>query len=116
LIKQVYEVDPLFCPKCGGEMKIISFIERRQSEVIEKILRHCGLWDETPARAPPAGEWLWAEDQLKELRTGCWRGFLEILRGTWRLAFRPERVISTPKPPDSLLLLLSGLEMTENLR
>ena len=24
-------------------MKIISFIERRQSEVIEKILRHCGM-------------------------------------------------------------------------
>ncbi len=55
LIKQVYEVDPLVCPKCGGTMKIISFIERDQSEVIEKILRHCGLWEETPARAPPAG-------------------------------------------------------------
>jgi hypothetical protein len=55
LIKQVYEVDPLFCPNCGVEMKIISFIERRQSEVIEKILRHCGLWDEMPVRAPPAG-------------------------------------------------------------
>jgi hypothetical protein len=25
LIKQVYETDPLLCPKCGGEMKIISF-------------------------------------------------------------------------------------------
>jgi hypothetical protein len=24
-----------------------------QSEVIEKILRHCGLWEEEPARAPP---------------------------------------------------------------
>jgi hypothetical protein len=24
-----------------------SFIERRQTEVIEKILRHCGLWEET---------------------------------------------------------------------
>jgi len=26
LIKKVYEVDPLRCPRCGGEMKIISFI------------------------------------------------------------------------------------------
>jgi len=43
LIKQVYEVDPLVCPKCGGQMKIISFIERDQREVIEKILRHCEL-------------------------------------------------------------------------
>ena len=26
LIRRVYEVDPLVCPKCGGEMKIISVI------------------------------------------------------------------------------------------
>jgi hypothetical protein len=54
LIQQVYEVDPLLCPKCGGTMKIISFIERGQREVIEKILRHCGLWEEEAARAPPS--------------------------------------------------------------
>ncbi len=53
LIKEVYEIDPLSCPTCGGEMKLISFIERNQSEVIERILRHCGLWEEAPARAPP---------------------------------------------------------------
>ncbi len=49
----VYEVDPLKCPNCGGTMKVISFIERNQPEVIEKILRHCDLWKETPTRAPP---------------------------------------------------------------
>ena len=54
LIKQVYEVDPLSCPKCGKEMKIISFIEPDQTAVIEKILRHCGLWEEAPARDPPS--------------------------------------------------------------
>ena len=53
LIKCVYEVDPLKCPSCGGTMKVISFIERHQSDVIEKILRHCGLWKETSTRAPP---------------------------------------------------------------
>jgi len=53
LIKQVYELDPLQCPKCGAEMKVIAFIERRQTEVIEKILRHCGLWDQPSARATP---------------------------------------------------------------
>jgi hypothetical protein len=31
LIKQVYELDPLRCPKCGAEMKIIAFIERHQT-------------------------------------------------------------------------------------
>jgi len=34
-------------------MKIIRFIERRERDVIEKILRHCGLWEEDEARAPP---------------------------------------------------------------
>jgi hypothetical protein len=53
LIKCVFEVDPLKCPRCGGTMKVISFIECHQSDVIEKILKHCGLWIETPPRAPP---------------------------------------------------------------
>ena len=53
LIKCVYEVDPLECPKCGAEMKIISFIEKRQTDVIEHILRHCGLWKDTIPRSPP---------------------------------------------------------------
>jgi hypothetical protein len=55
LIKRVYEVDPLRCPKCGGEMRVIAFIERRQRDVIRKILEHCGLWEEprAPARTPP---------------------------------------------------------------
>jgi hypothetical protein len=40
-------------------MKIISFIERRQQDVIERILRHCGLWQDPlrtliHPRAPPA--------------------------------------------------------------
>jgi hypothetical protein len=51
LIKVVYEVDPLKCPKCGGTMKIVSFIE--ETPVIEKILRHCKLWKEVPPRPPP---------------------------------------------------------------
>ena len=46
-------MDPLVCPKCRGQTRIISFIEKDQSEVIEKILRHCGLWEEAPARDPP---------------------------------------------------------------
>jgi hypothetical protein len=64
LIKQVYEVDPLKCPDCGEEMKIISFIEQHQEDVIEKILSHCGLldslnmdseggWTEPAPRSPP---------------------------------------------------------------
>jgi hypothetical protein len=53
LIKRVYEIDPMACPQCGGEMKIISFIDPPQNEVIEKILRHCGLWMASAPRGPP---------------------------------------------------------------
>ena len=55
LLKRVFEIDPLCCPNCGGTMKIISFIERRdQPDVVERILRHCDLWDRPASRAPPA--------------------------------------------------------------
>jgi hypothetical protein len=58
LIKRVFEVDPLKCPACGGAMKIIGFIERGQHDVIQRILRHCGLWEGpirtlANSRAPP---------------------------------------------------------------
>jgi hypothetical protein len=54
LIKRVYEVDPLACPKCGGQMKVIALIEPPQGAVVEKILRHCGLWHPSAPRPPPA--------------------------------------------------------------
>ncbi len=55
LIKLVYEIDPLKCPDCGGTMKIIALIDHnRQPEVVERILRHCGLLQEPKGRAPPA--------------------------------------------------------------
>ena len=53
LIKRVYEADPLTCPKCGGEMKVVAFIEPPHGDVIEKILRHCGLWQPSTPRPPP---------------------------------------------------------------
>jgi hypothetical protein len=54
LIRMVYEVEPLRCPECGGEIKIISFMEKCQPSLVEKILRHCGLWKESVPRPPPA--------------------------------------------------------------
>ncbi len=53
-IRKVYETDPLVCPKCSGEMHIISYID--QSAVIKTILQHLGLWEEShapPDRGPP---------------------------------------------------------------
>ena len=58
LIQKIYEVDPLTCPKCGGIMRILSFIQDR--EIIKAILKHLGLWlvnlpPAPKAHAPPAG-------------------------------------------------------------
>ncbi len=44
-IKKIWEVDPLVCEKCGGEMNIVSFIYERA--VIKKILVHLHLYFET---------------------------------------------------------------------
>ena len=52
LIKRIYEVDPLVCPSCGGEMKVIAFIT--EHDVIDAILRHFERKDRQKARAPPS--------------------------------------------------------------
>ena len=50
LIYRIYEVHPLTCDRCGGEMKILAFIT--EPGLIRTIL---DLRDKTPAepRAPP---------------------------------------------------------------
>jgi hypothetical protein len=61
LIKKIFEVDPLACPKCGSQMTVVAFIEPPQGDVIEKILRHCGLWQPATPRPPPARDG-WVHD------------------------------------------------------
>jgi len=51
LIRLVYEVDPLKCPKCGSTMKVIAFIKKE--DVIENMLKKSGLWYDSPVRPPP---------------------------------------------------------------
>jgi hypothetical protein len=31
IIRKVYEVDPMLCPKCGGTMKVIAFITKYEA-------------------------------------------------------------------------------------
>jgi len=50
LIRRVYEVDPLVCPRCGAEMRVISFIT--EPRVIRRILDHIRKRD-TASRSPP---------------------------------------------------------------
>lgn len=52
-IKKIWEVDPLTCPHCQAEMKIISFIA--EPKLVRKILEHLKLWVVPFGRPPPAG-------------------------------------------------------------
>ena len=40
LIRKIFKVDPLVCPKCRGPMRIVAFIE--DDRIIKKILKHLG--------------------------------------------------------------------------
>ena len=51
MIRKVYEVDPLICPTCGGQMRIVSFIE--EPKVIDKIIAHLKLTFEAERPPPP---------------------------------------------------------------
>ena len=50
MLRRVYEVDPLLCPKCGSQMKVIAFITEPQ--VIRRILDHLEKKGRSQ-RAPP---------------------------------------------------------------
>jgi hypothetical protein len=54
-LKRVFAIEIEKCDKCGGEVKIIASIE--DPDVIEKILKHLGLDEESQARnrSPPEG-------------------------------------------------------------
>ena len=57
LIARIYEVFPLLCPKCGGQMRLIAFIA--EGTQIRKILDHIGVDSEPPHIAPARGPPLW---------------------------------------------------------
>ena len=71
LIKHVYEVDPLTCPDCGEQMKVVSLIEARQQDVVQRILKHAGLLASTAClavamrRRKPCGEGGWVDPPLR---------------------------------------------------
>jgi hypothetical protein len=41
MIRKVYEVDPMVCPKCGGTMKVVAFITDYQA--VDRIIDHLKL-------------------------------------------------------------------------
>jgi len=53
LLRCIFEVDPLMCPRCGQEMRIVAFIT--EPKVIDRILEHLRRTRATRRRprAPP---------------------------------------------------------------
>jgi len=57
LIARIYEVLPLLCPLCGGQMRQIAFIAEGMQ--IRRILDHIGVDSEPPHISPARGPPLW---------------------------------------------------------
>jgi hypothetical protein len=49
MIRKVYEVDPMVCPKCGGTMKVVAFIT--DYAAVDRIIDHLKL--QFVAEKPP---------------------------------------------------------------
>ena len=60
-------IDPLICPRCGGQMKIIYFI--KDHKVIDKIINHLKLTfkAERPLPAPAQQTWIIHESRLPQI-------------------------------------------------
>jgi hypothetical protein len=71
LMARIYEILPLVCPQCGGEMEIIAFIT--EVDPIHRVLNHIGEPTKPPqiasARAPPV-EWGTDFDQTSLQESG----------------------------------------------
>ena len=66
-----FEVEPLRCDTCGGEMKVISFISSSQDQVIRRILEHLEVSTVVPrAHGPPE----WAATSEREVQAASGQG------------------------------------------
>jgi len=41
MIRKVYKVDPMICPRCGGRMRVVAFLT--EYAVVDRIIRHLEL-------------------------------------------------------------------------
>ena len=59
LIARIFEVFPLLCPMCGGQMRTIAFITNRAD--IRQMLDYIGVPAEPPCISPARGPPLWED-------------------------------------------------------
>ena len=82
LIARIYEVFPLLCPKCGGQMRLIAFIT--EGTQIRRILDHIGVDSEPPLISPARGPPLWDDCSDAQMDDGA-----QIEPADWDLAAQP---------------------------
>jgi hypothetical protein len=82
LIARIFEVFPLLCPMCGGQMRLIAFITEGMQ--IRKILDHIGVDSEPPHIAPARGPPLWDDCGDTQMDDE-----LQIEPADWDLAAQP---------------------------
>jgi len=51
MIRKVYEVDPMTCPRCGGAMRVIAFLT--EHAVVDRIINHLRLTFVAERPPPP---------------------------------------------------------------
>jgi hypothetical protein len=72
----VFEVNPVLCGKCGGEMKLVAVI--LDDRELDRILAHegwpVGFPRTKPSRAPPGREERAGEDSQVDPRVEKWEG------------------------------------------
>ena len=51
LLSKVYEIEPMVCPECGSQMKVIAVIQ--EPEEIDRILRHLVKQGRPPPGSDP---------------------------------------------------------------
>ena len=81
LIARLYEIFPLLCPLCGGQMRIIAFITH--SADIRQILNHIGADSEPPHISPARGPPLWDDGGDAQMGDGV------QTQPDWEMAAQP---------------------------
>jgi hypothetical protein len=75
--------DTLRCPQCGGEMKVISFIE--DHKVIDKIIRHLKLVFH--AERPPTPQVVQQEPLMEAEERGISESLLIFFADLWDVTY-----------------------------
>ena len=77
LIARIYEVFPLVCPLCAGQMRIIAFITERSE--VTKILEHIGVAAQPPPSPRRAGH-RFGMSAMRRIRGRVWTPSLTGIR------------------------------------